>query len=66
MFLGLSSMTDVRVGLRDCTSLLFVAAVQHWNLKTRLVLFVCLLLCASLVLAFSPSLPKKVIFCSSA
>lgn len=38
------AVTDVGVGLRGCTSLLFAAAVQHWNLRMGLVLFV--LFCA--------------------
>lgn len=40
VFLG--SMTDVGVELRDCTSLLIAAAVQHWSLKMGLVLFIYL------------------------
>lgn len=56
--MGFSSMTDVGAGLRDCTSLLFAAAVQCWNLKMGLVFFVFLFYALPSFLLFLPVFQK--------
>lgn len=60
--MGFSSMTDVGAGLRDCTSLLFAAAVQRWNLKMGLVFFGFLFYALPSFLLFLPVFQKKCYF----
>lgn len=51
-------MTGVGAGLRDCTSLLFAAAVQRWNLKMGLVFFGFLFYALPSFLLFLPVFQK--------